>query len=207
VIGEQPGRADARGDRQACGTRREALRRATAAIHQTLEHTLVASGSFAGIAGYGRYLATIAPLYAGLEQALDAAGVARLLPDWPARRKAGVIQADLACLSMKPREACPVLPALHGAGCAFGVLYVLEGATLGGAVLARRMARHGIGPGHGGSFLDPYGPRRAAMWRGFLAALETAPLGPDQDAAPSLAATATFALFLREAQALAGPAP
>jgi light-regulated signal transduction histidine kinase (bacteriophytochrome) len=48
-----------------------------------------------------------------------------------------------------------------------GALYVLEGQTLGGAVLARRAAGLGLTRQAGASFLDAYGPERGAMWRGF----------------------------------------
>lgn len=187
--------------------RRDRLRAATAAPHAALEARSDAAGHFDGIDGYRRYLHRMLPLYATLEAALDIAAPP-VLADWPRRTKAGAIQADLAVLdSDAPAEGRlplvgPLLPP-WGPGTALGVLYVLEGATLGGAVLARRMTAHGLTRERGGRFLDPYGPARAALWRGFLAALEDAVLPPAEDVALLPAALATFGLFAARLDAAA----
>jgi heme oxygenase len=48
------------------------------------------------------------------------------------------------------------------------VAYVLEGSTLGGAVLLERVAPLGVTAARGGSFLASYGAERARMWHAFL---------------------------------------
>jgi heme oxygenase len=177
-------------------TRRDRLRRVTAAAHLALEAVVEASGAFDSLASYARHLRALLPLHATLEAALDAAGAELLLPDWPRRRKAELIEADLRRLGVAPPagDTAPV-PRIEGHGAALGALYVLEGQTLGGAVLARRAAALGLTRLSGAAFLDAYGTERGAMWRGFLAALETAPLAPGEEAAMEDAAAATFAAF------------
>ncbi len=50
---------------------------------------------------------------------------------------------------------------------ALGCLYVLEGATLGGQVISRHLAKLGIGPENGGRFFNGYGARTGEMWKSF----------------------------------------
>jgi len=191
--------------------RRDRLRRATGALHEGLEARLEAAGSFGSTDGYARYLGAVAPLYAALEGTLDAAGAGRLLPDWPRRRKAGLIRADLRALGAAGTDVpdlCPgsgaSLPQPWHAGAVLAALYVLEGATLGGAVLARRMVCLGVTRERGAAFLDPYGPDRGGMWRCFLHALEGAALTPEEEGDLGPQAAAVFALF---AARVAAPAP
>lgn len=195
----------------ATGSRRDRLRRATGAAHAALEARLEAGGCFDSLHGYARYLGAMAPLYAALEDALHDAGAGRLLPDWPRRRKAGLLRADLCALgATAPAIARGALGAGAGvaappwhAGAVFAALYVSEGATLGGAVLARRVLRLGLTRERGAAFLDPYGPDRGAMWRGFLGILEGAALTPGEEEELGPRAAAVFALF---ATRIAAPA-
>jgi heme oxygenase len=183
--------------------RRDRLRTGTADAHRRLEHLLESAGCFASLDGYRRYLWRIAPLQAALEGALETAGAGALLPDWPRRRKASLILADLRALGGLPAPPLRPFPGLAGwrAGDALGALYVLEGATLGGAVLARRLGDLGLCRERGGRFLDPYGEERGRMWRLFLEALENTPLAPEQEGALLPRARAVFALFAEQVAA------
>ncbi len=177
-------------------TRRERLRGVTAEAHLSLEALVEASGAFRGFDAYVRHLRAMLPLHAALEEALAAAGAGDLLADWRRRRKAPLIRADLRNLGAAlPEEAMAPVPAIRGHGAVLGTLYVLEGQTLGGAVLARRAAALGLGPRTGAGFLDAYGAARGAMWRGFLSVLEAAELPPGGEAEMDAAALSAFAAF------------
>ncbi|WP_043367489.1 hypothetical protein [Belnapia sp. F-4-1] len=80
------------------GHRRAHLGHATAAPHRGREARLEAAGCFDNRDGYTRYLHAIALLYAALKGMLDDVGAGRWLPDWPRRRKAGLIRVDLRAL-------------------------------------------------------------------------------------------------------------
>ncbi len=51
------------------------------------------------------------------------------------------------------------------------MLYVLEGSTLGGQVIRKRLLARGQAM-TGLSFLDPYGPETGRRWKDFLAVLQ-----------------------------------
>ncbi len=166
---------------------------------------------FASAEGYRRYLLVVAPVYAALEATLEAVDAARLLPDWPRRRKLGLIRADLRAFGPVPGEPDRLL-ALTGAdgapasgwcaGDIFGALYVLEGATLGGALLARAMRGMGVLASGAACLLDPYGAERGVMWRAFLARLEGVTMSHWQEEALCARALATFSLFVEVGESL-----
>jgi heme oxygenase len=88
--------------------------------------------------------------------------------------KAERLRSDLAALGLL---SCDIdaLPRWPGrpleAEDAWGLLYVLEGATLGGQLIARHLvARLGLSGEEELSFFLPYGAAAGAMWRGFRAA-------------------------------------
>lgn len=102
-------------------------------------------------------------------------------------RRTALLQADLRALDVEAGfvaalSTCPP-PGLTTAEAAWGTLYVLEGATLGGQVIARHIAATlGIGPGNGAAALVPYGDQAGPQWRAFKAALEATAPDLDQDA-------------------------
>ena len=74
-------------------------------------------------------------------------------------------------IPLPPRLQLDVLP-LNNAAKALGCLYVLEGATLGGVLIARHVrASLGFDGDAGSAFYLGYGPRTGAMWRGFCGVL------------------------------------
>jgi heme oxygenase len=177
--------------------RHSRLKSATAEAHGALEADLAASGYLTDAALYPTYLARLYTLQAALEGRLDAAGAGRLLTDWPARKKARLIAADLAALGLARGAAIPspgLDVRLGSDGGVFGALYVLEGATLGGAILSRRLAAIGV-PAGALAFLTSYGSERGRMWRAFLARLEAARFEAAGEADMVRAALATFAAF------------
>jgi len=123
-------------------------------------------------AAYARFLTVLHTVYAPLEQRLAAfAGWADVGLRLEPRRKAPLLAADLAALPSTPptRTTGLQLPLPESFGESLGALYVLEGSTLGGQVIARRLA---AAPRPLPTrFVQAYGPRTGAMWRAFLDAL------------------------------------
>jgi heme oxygenase len=84
-----------------------------------------------------------------------------------------------------------------------GIVYVLEGSTLGGAYLLKQLALLGITASQGGSYLASYGSNRGKMWQRFLFTLEEAHLRQARAESIAAAAIATFAAaryYLAEAE-------
>jgi len=87
------------------------------------------------------------------------------------RVKHPLLQADLAFLAAPVHHGSgilPKLPIVDGVPSALGVCYVLEGATLGGQMIAKHL-RTSLGMHHseGLSFFTGYGGQTGQMWNGF----------------------------------------
>jgi heme oxygenase len=142
---------------------RAALRSGTAAAHERVD-ALFSTLDLSTEADYRLFLSAQATAFLPAEEALDQAGVAALVPDWPERRRAHLLRADLAGL-FAPLPSPEPVPALTGTPEVLGTLYVLEGSRLGGAMLRRSVA-----PDLPQSFLSASKPR--AGWRRLLETLD-----------------------------------
>jgi heme oxygenase len=147
---------------------RDRLRAATSEDHTALD-AAVSGWRIETPLGYGAFLSASAAALAPLELALERAGVAEWLPDWPERARRVAVTRDLAALGLEvpPFRAASVSSPAFGAG----LLYVLEGSRLGARFLARQVRAGGAGlpvayltHGEGQDF-----------WRSFLSWLDTIP--------------------------------
>src|SRR5689334_6570101 len=107
------------------------LRDATAAAHDEVD-ALFSRVDLTNAAGYRAFLSAQAFAHLAVEAALDAAGAERVIADWPERRRAALLRADLAELGIAAEQGSP--PSLSGAASIAGAAYVLEGSRLGGAM-------------------------------------------------------------------------
>jgi heme oxygenase len=163
-----------------------ALRAGTRVAHEQLDG-LFAGFDLADRASYAAFLLAHADALVPGEAWLDANGAGRVTADWPDRRRAGALAADLAALGEALPSGEPFAAAADPASVA-GVLYVIEGSRLGGRMLAR-----GVAPGLAHTYLDA--GRGQPSWPALLATLDRV-IG--DDAAPAVAAaTAVFARFER----------
>ncbi len=155
------------------------LRAETQAQHERLERELDLLRPDLTLPEYVSLLEQMLLLYAPLERTLAAA----IPAGWAARLeleqrvKSGWLRADLDTL--RPGRAVPAaaplrsLPDLHGEAAAWGALYVLEGATLGGQIICRSLGgRLGLTPGSGLRFYASYGGQVGPRWKAFCAAIE-----------------------------------
>jgi heme oxygenase len=182
------------------------LKLATAAAHSSLECVLAKRGYFDGREQYIQYLQRFLAFQDEAERALNIAMTAEAVPDWPQRQRAHLARADLATLGA-PERVSPHpsgrLPTITSREHVIGMVYVLEGSTLGGAWLLRQLAPLGITAAHGGSYLASYGSDRGKMWQRFLFTLEEAHLRGVRAEWVATAAIATFAAarhYLTEAE-------
>ena len=165
------------------------LRTGTRDDHARVEDTVDVLRAGRCPATYGGVLQAFRSVYAPLERALDRSPLTlAVVPDIAERRKTAWLDADLAVLgaAVLPDLAVPPLTTVEQVA---GACYVLEGATLGGAVVARAL------PDVPHRFFTSYGSRRGAMWTGFRGHLHVLDeRGVDRQAAVA-AARRTFGLF------------
>jgi heme oxygenase len=178
---------------------RSALRTATADEHARLDG-LFERFDLSDRADYARFLTAHAAALPAVEQALDAAGMGQLMPDWSARRRTPLLLGDLADMGL-PAPATLPQPVLPDAAACWGAAYVVEGSRLGGALLARSVAAE-----LPRAYLGAAQPKGA--WRDFLVQLEAALDTEEKLADATTSARATFRLFetagSRQMERLAG---
>lgn len=169
---------------------RSRLREATRAEHAAVD-ALFSRFDLSQAAGYRSFLRATASAHLGIEAALDAAGAARLVADWPERRRGDLLRADLADLGIKAGEGIAP-PAFSSEAEVLGGIYVVEGSRLGGALLSSRIA-----PGTPARFLTA--PARPGAWRNLLVLLDRHLDDPAQLELAVSAARACFRRFERAA--------
>jgi len=169
-------------------TARAVLRAATAADHERVDR-LFSSLDLAREVDYRLFLIAQAAAHLPIEEAIDVAGAHALLADWPERKRAHLLTADLADLGAgvpSPQEP----PALPDAASIFGAIYVLEGSRLGGALLKRQLPA-----GLPKRFLNA--EQAPGAWRKLLAKLDEFVYAPEHLEAATNAARQVFMRFER----------
>lgn len=176
----------------------EMLRQGTRDAHLRVERLvpILTFGSNRG--AYCGYLARLLGFYAPMEASLGAHDWASIGIDFERRRKAPLLEADLVSLGLEAASVsslprCPSLPSLPDLPSALGCAYVLEGATLGGRVLARLLGEPlGLSRSQGAAFFLAYGDDHEGMWQTFVAGLEAAIQGDEEGARALDVARDTF---------------
>ncbi|PTT26540.1 biliverdin-producing heme oxygenase [Pseudomonas sp. HMWF021] len=179
------------------------LRAGTAELHIALEKRLPFFSDLLDTNAFGRLMQAYYGFYAPLERALlDSAAIPADF-DLTPRLKAPVLRADLQAMHL-PGEAidslplCRSLPVINSSADCLGVLYVLEGATLGGQILRREIAaRLSLDADNGAAFLDIYGAATGRRWRDFIEYLGSQALDAHDREAVVAAAQTTFSCFER----------
>lgn len=180
------------------------LKRETQAEHAAIELRVDLPRRTRSAGEYGRLLARFWGFYAPIEERLAAR------PEWKRygidlrpRLKAPALARDLRALgwpadTLAALPRCRDLPAIDSFPRALGCLYVLEGATLGGQLIAREARQAlGLSAERGCAFFLSYGENVGRMWRAFRALLTQAAAAEADDAEIVCGARATFAAFDR----------
>ncbi len=114
----------------------------------------------------GMFYGFYKPLQGQIEEYINAEN----LPDIKQRRKEIVLEQDIFNLHVvKKLHICEDLPTIHHLLQAFGALYVIEGSTLGGAIILKMLRKNenvNI-PENALQFFNGYGDQNLAMWQGF----------------------------------------
>lgn len=179
--------------------RRFALKRATNAAHARVEGVVQAAGMFNSQHGYRRYLQATWEMRAAFEDLLDRHAAGQLWTDWPRRRIAGLVAEDIGdlggagsgCQAGAPSPLTENFSRDLKSRELAGILYVLEGSSLGARILVKQAADMGLTASFGARHLHRQAADRDA-WRSFMAFLHAAPEPPCHHAANQ-----TFDAFAR----------
>lgn len=194
------------------------LKHETAVAHQALEDALPLTHPALDRAGYAAIVARFLGFHRAAERTIWAdeavtAALAALGLHAATRRRAPAAERDMVALGYEFTSLpdCDHLPPLGGVEAALGYLYVMEGATLGGRIIARHLERAlGIGEATGGAYFAGHGERTGERWRELREALERhVAAGGDADAIVRTA-EATFAAlhgWMERGGLTRGPAP
>jgi heme oxygenase len=188
------------------------LRAETRADHERLERAVRLTAPDVTPADYRTYLARMYGVHAPLERDVFAAVTATgsssaAALDLDARRRIPALERDLEALGVN-HAALPLHPSLpraDGPAALLGILYVIEGSTLGAAPLRRalraRLPRElALAP----AYLAAYGEQTAARWHALRGVIAEEAAKRGQEDALVRAARDTFAALHRWFTAPAG---
>lgn len=182
-----------------------ALKTETTPQHLALENGLDLFKRASTEEGYRELIEGFYGLYEPLEKELaERADWAALNWDFEGRQKTGWLEDDLHAIGLSETDILMLplaadLPALDSLGAVVGCLYVLEGSTLGGQVISRRLRESlDITPENGGRFFTGYAEQTGLHWRRFMEWGETlATQDPALQTEAVASAKSTFDCFAR----------
>jgi len=154
------------------------LKEATREQHEGLENTVDVMQESLTKEDYKDLLLKFYRFYRPVEEKLATLDWDKVGYSFERRRKVPKLEEDLRFLGagedLAKLEAWDRIPAINDHADGLGVLYVLEGATLGGQIINRHLReRLGVEPGAGASFFSGYGPKTGEMWKEFGQTVQT----------------------------------
>jgi heme oxygenase len=183
------------------------LRRATSARHERLHQHPLLKPILSGRVSLRQYV-SILEAYYGIHEPLEervreAAGLLDYKLHSGRLGHAERLACDLTYFGYTPLalgqlHRCMHLPELSSIAALLGCLYVIEGSTLGGRVIARRVKQMlGLAEQGGCRFFSSYGTKTDAYWMLLCADLRTHRLGGNAHATTVHTANGLFAGFER----------
>ncbi|WPR74148.1 biliverdin-producing heme oxygenase [Algoriphagus sp. NG3] len=153
------------------------LKEATSSFHQELE-SLPISKSILKINitadEYLKYLNLMHDVVSEIEKKLFPR-LQDLVMDLNDRKKSEWIEEDFRALGFEKNHTIEVFEKLNGeisSGYAMGMLYVIEGSTLGGRVIFKHLQRTlGYTSENGAAYFTGYGENTGLLWKNFICTL------------------------------------
>ena len=179
------------------------LKEATKDQHEALESAVDVMDRSLVLDDYKEMLVKFYRFYSAVEPTLPAADLLANGFDIDRRKKLPLLEADLRHLGVLNGDGSEIskwedIPDLTETARAFGGIYVMEGATLGGQVITRHLKEHlDITPETGGAFFNSYGKEVGPMWKEFGAAITAFSEANGQEEDTVQAAKETFDAFRR----------
>ncbi|KQS24820.1 biliverdin-producing heme oxygenase [Dyadobacter sp. Leaf189] len=177
------------------------LRIETAESHQILENNQLSKTLLDPAVTLSDYQAYLSKIY-GITLACELQifpVLKDILPDWNSRYKSALIVKDLSRTGMSDDQIRD-LP-IHQFDCsgtpeAMGIMYVMEGSTLGGKIIYKHVHNKlGLDPESGAAYFWGYGDQTGSMWKSFVSLLAQYAAGSKSSATIIDSAKKTFTVI------------
>jgi heme oxygenase len=172
------------------------LRQATEADHRNVEGAVPLMHEGLDTAQYVQCLQQIYGVVAAWEERAAEVGPEWLQSALLARKRKPLLELDLAWFGVTEKDdRRPTLPEMGDLPSLFGGMYVMEGSTLGGQLIARHVetALH-LREGRGSSYFRGHGSQTGPMWKEFGEMLKLR-IPDEQTDAVVVSAKAMFSTF------------
>ena len=152
----------------------ETLKKETLEAHQSSENLLLPYlTSIQSLNDYARILKMFYGFFYPVEQLIFSQVTKETIHDIDERRNARLILMNLESLGEKNVPAlCQNLPAVKSLPQALGAMYVLEGSTLGGRMIARMLMKKDLFNESHLNFFNGYKDGTGSKWKDFQAVLD-----------------------------------
>jgi len=149
------------------------LRAETSVEHQSLEKTVHLLDPGFTLPLYIETLKTFHAFVAQWEDFGRRACPPNMRETFHARQRAPLLLADLEFFAASPDPNKPQLPDFADPASFLGGMYVMEGSTLGGQLIAKHLEKaFNLSEGKGYSYFRGHGPETGSMWKQFSQQLE-----------------------------------
>lgn len=151
------------------------LKNKTAAAHKNLEQLSVSASILSPdlqIDDYCHYLALMYEVHKSTQEHVFPL-LSAIFPDLEERKKMHLIENDLDFLNHKITKSAPVFNHQNlSIPFALGILYVVEGSSLGGRFILKNLESVPVLSNHSGvSYFTGYGHKTGSYWKHFLSVL------------------------------------
>jgi heme oxygenase len=179
----------------------QTLKQQTEADHRSAEEELPLMQPNLNIATYVDCLSKWHGVIAAWEEQASSFAPDWLLPFLIARRRRPLLALDLKWFGVVASHERRTLPGIGDLPSLLGAMYVIEGSSLGGQIIARHVETAlMLRPGHGNSFFRGHGSQTGPLWKEFCEMMETRVPNDQADAVIASAKRmfATFRLWMQE---------
>jgi len=175
---------------------RDLLKSETAELHKKIENAFSVLSPDFTLNNYFWLLSQFYGFYRPLEHKISLQNLPEQL-DWSNRKKVPLLQKDIRHFNINEDAityaTLSELPPVNTMGETMGVLYVIEGSTLGGQVITKSLKeKFALSSEDGTSFYNCYGQQTGKMWRQFITCLDAYVTEPQQVQDAVKAAKSTF---------------
>jgi heme oxygenase len=150
------------------------LRQETALEHRAVEDALPLMREDLRLEQYTACLQRIYGFVSAWEQSSTSSAPAWMLESLLVRSRLSLLERDLRCFKLRvPQDCSAKLPIFASVASLFGGMYVMEGSTLGGQLIARHVETvlH-LEKGRGNCYFRGHGEQTGSMWQEFCLMLK-----------------------------------